>query len=129
MRLQFGTSAIKAAGRPAALALSAARAHDEFQGNVPSSGADRLLETAWTGGMRMFLSPRPQQLAGVALTSTGELQAVFACSGSDRRLHLDVEQASFSASGIHVPGTTLPSAMIRADASVRGCFGVFISSA
>jgi len=43
-----------------------------------ASDSDPLPETVWAEGTRVFLGPRPLQLAGVALTSTGELRAVFA---------------------------------------------------
>ena len=111
MRLPFGTSAIGAPGgwlAAPAPALSAVRADDEFPRVVhgPSSDSDRLPETVWTEGTRIFLSPRPRPLAGVAFTSTGELQAVFArgrlcCPGQ-----LPVDQATLSAADIHIPATT-----------------------
>jgi hypothetical protein len=120
MRLQFGTSVIDARGGwHAAFALSAVRADDEFQGNVPSSGSDRLPETVWIEGTRIFLSPRPLQLAGVALTSTGELQAVFApplC----RPVRRPTNQATCSTANIHIADSTwpAPTPTMREDADV-----------
>jgi len=107
MRLQFGTSVIDAPGGwQAAFALSAARADDEFQGKVPSSGSDRRPETVWTEGTRIFLSPRPLQFASVALTSTAGLQAVFARGPLCCPVQLPVDQATLPAADIHIPVTT-----------------------
>ena len=108
MRLQFGTSVIGAPGGwQAAFALSAVRADDEFQGNVPSSGSDRLPETVWTEGTPVFLGPRPLQLTGGALISTGGLQAVFApplC----RTVRRPANQATCSTANIHIADSTWP---------------------
>ena len=122
MRLQFGTSVIGAPGGwQAAFALSAVRADDEFQGNAPSSGSDRLPETVWTEGTPVFLGPRPLQLDGggvpgarfgragvpIALISTGGLQAVFApplC----RTVRRPANQATCSTANIHIADSTWP---------------------
>ena len=108
MRLQFGTSVIDApAGWQAAFAHSAVGADGKFHRvHVPSSDSDHLPETVWTEGTRIFLSPRPLQLAGVALTSTGELQAVFARGRLCCPVQPPVDQATLSAAYIHISATT-----------------------
>ena len=123
MRLPFGTSVIGAPGGwQAAFTLSAVRADNELRRvvHVPSSGSDRLPKTVWTEGTRIFLSPRPLQLAGggvpgarfgragvpIALISTGELQAVFARVRLCCPVRLPVDQATLSAADIHIPATT-----------------------
>jgi hypothetical protein len=103
-----------------AFALSDVRASDGLL-QVVYSPSERLPETVWTKGARVFLGPRPLQLAGVALTSTGQLQAVFACAQLCRPVHLRVDQATLSATDIHIPSTTLPAPLMpttRDDADV-----------
>ena len=113
MRLLFGTSVIDApAGCQATFAHSAVGADGQFpRVHDPSSDSDRLPETVWTEGMRIFLSPRPLQLAGVALTSTGELQAVFARARLGRLMQVSVNQATFSATDTHMSVTTVPAVL------------------